>query len=233
MQTNFVSTVLVLGLAACGGSDLDPGAGNDPGTGTGTLAIEGSVQASSRMLNARTSAEFDTEFTVRVSLNDQTVTTGTVTVTSASGTIPLTYTTDGRWTGRAASYEEVYILDVESGPDNVAGVRVDGPDIHVFSAPTAGAIVDPTMPLMVRWNRDDTADTARIRAENVDSIEIPDSGSYALAAGSLKADTAEARQHMLRLTRTNSVVPAGTTAGSIWNVRIENEINVVTAAQPL
>jgi hypothetical protein len=235
MQTSFASTVLVLGLAACGGSDLDPGAGNDPGTGTGTLAIEGSVRASPRgdLANARTSAEFETEFSIRVSLNTQTVTTGTVTITSASGQVPLTF--DGgnnRWTGQLSSYDEVYVLDIESGPDTVSGVRVDGPDIHVFSAPTAGAIVDATMPLTVNWSRDDRADSAEIDVQNVDSLSIPDSGSYDLAAGAFTPDSAEARTHRLRLTRTNRVVPAGTVAGSIWSVAIQNEIEVVTPAQP-
>jgi len=233
MKTNFASTALALTIAACGGSNLDPGAGNDPGKGTGTLAIEGSVHASPRLTNARTDAEFDTDFSVRVSLNNQTVTTGTVTVTSSTGKVPLTYRTDNRWTGSVPGYDEVYILDVETGPDKITGVRVDGPDIHVFSAPTAGAIVDPTVALIVKWDREDEADSAAMRAENLDSISIPDSGSYALAAGALRTDTDQARQNTLRLTRTNRVIPAGTAAGSTWSVSIENEIEVVTEAQPL
>jgi len=233
MQPILASTVLAFAIAACGGSNLDPGAGNDPGTGTSTLQIDGSVRASSRLTNARASAEFDTEFSVRVSLNNQTVTTGTVTVTSASGKVPLTYRADNRWSGNAASYDEVYILDVESGPDKVTGVRVDGPDIHVFSAPTAGATVDATMPLMLKWDREDQADSAAVRAENIDSVSIPDSGSYALAGGALKTDKDQARQNTVRLSRTNRVAPSGTVAGSTWSVTIENEIDVVAQAQPL
>lgn len=235
MRTNFASIVLVLGLAACGGSNLDPGAGNDPGTGTGTLAIEGSAHASPRndLVNARTNTEFETDLRVRVSLNNQTVTTGTVTVTSTSGKVALTYGPDNRWTGTAPSYDEVYILDIESGPDKISGVRVDGPDIHVFSAPTAGANVDSTMPLAIAWDREDQADSASLRAENVDSLSIADSGSYSLAPGALKADQAEARRNTLRLTRTNTVVPAGTSGGSTWSVTIENEIDVVALPLPL
>lgn len=233
MQPILASTVLALAMAACGGSNLDPGAGNDPGTGTGTLEIDGTVRATSRLTNARSNAEFDTDFSVRVSLNNQTVTTGTVTVTSASGKIPLTYRNDNRWSANTSTYDEVYILDVESGPDKVTGVRVDGPDIHVFSAPTVGATVDATMPLTVKWDREDQADSAAIRTENLDSISIPDSGSYALAAGALKTDKTQARPNTVRLTRTNRVVPSGTVAGSTWSVSIENELDVVTAAQPL
>jgi hypothetical protein len=233
MQTIFGSVALVFAIAACGGSNLDPGAGNDPGTGTGTLEIDGSVHASPRLTNARTAAEFDTDFSVRVALNNQTVTTGTVTVTSATGKVPLTYRNDNRWAGSVPGYDEVYILDVESGPDKVTGVRVDGPDIHVFSTPTAGAVGDPASALMVKWDREDEADSAAMRAENIDSISIPDSGTYALGAGALKTDKDQARQNTVRLTRTNRVVPAGTAAGSTWSVSIENEIDVVTEAQPL
>lgn len=239
MRTNFASTVLLIGIsvsipvgiAACGGSNLDPGAGNDPGTGTRTLAIEGSVRAIPRAVNARVNTEFYTELSVRISLNSQTVTTGTVTITSSTGKIPLTYHNDNSWTGSAPSYDEVYILDVVSGPDKAEGIRVDGPDIHVFSTPTAGATVDTMLPLMVNWDRSDTADSAELRAENLEWIAIPDSGSYSVTAGSLKADRTSARPNTLRLRRTNHVVPAGTAGGSTWSVMIENKLDVV--AKPL
>ena len=222
----------MLDIAACGGSNVDPGAGNDPGTGTGTLTIMGSAHATSRMVNAKVSTDFDTDFSVQVSLNNQTVTTGTVTITSASGKLPLTYRADTFWTGTAATYDEVYILDVVSGPDKAEGIRVDGPDIHTFSAPTEGQAVDSTMLLPIKWNRADTADSASLRTDGIDKpIAIPDSGSYSLAAGSLKADQAVARPNLLRLTRTNSVLPKGATIDSSWKVTIENDLDVV--ANPL
>jgi hypothetical protein len=234
MRTYFASTVLVLGvldIAACAGSKLDPGAGNDPGTGTGTLTLTGTARATSQTVNAKLDTDFNTDFSVRVSLNNQTVTTGTVTITSASGKVPLTYRADTFWTGTAATYDEVYILDVVSGPDKAEGIRVDGPDIHTFSAPTEGASLDSTMPNLIKWNRRDTADSAELRAESINTITIPDSGSYSLAAGSLKADQAVARQNTLRLSRSNNVVPKGTTGDSSWKVTIENELDVV--ANPL
>jgi hypothetical protein len=231
MRTIFVSTFLLPGIFACGGSNLDPGAGNDPGTGTGTLSLTGSVHASPRVTNANMNTEFDTDVTIRMSLNNQTVTTGTVTITSTAGKVPLTLRNDTRWTASLPNYDEVYILDIESGPDKISGVRIDGPDIHVFSAPTAGAPVDSTMPLMLKWDREHPADSAALRTENIDSLTIEDSGSYSLAGGSLRAERGAARQNTLRLTRTNSVVPRGAAAGSTWNVTIENDIDVV--AQPL
>ena len=76
MRTDLASILLVWGVAACGGNSLEPGAGNDVGSGTRTLSIDGSAHASPHQINARTPADFDTEFSVRVSLNNQTVTTG-------------------------------------------------------------------------------------------------------------------------------------------------------------
>lgn len=233
MRTNLAS-ILLCWVAACGGSNLDPGAGNDVGSGTGTLAIDGSVRASPHQINARAPTDFDTEFSVRVSLNNQTVTTGTVTITSATGKTPLTFRSDGRWSGSTpGSYDQVYVLDVVSGPDKVQGVRVDGPDIHVFSKPTEGATVDATMPLAIAWSRQDQADSAVLHTETIDAITIPDSGSYSLAAGALQTDKSTARPNTLRLTRTNSVVPKGGAAGSRWVVTIDNSIDVVAQPQPL
>jgi hypothetical protein len=43
-----------------------------------------------RVIHAKTPSDFDTQLSVRVSLGKQTVTTGTVTITSASGKTALT-----------------------------------------------------------------------------------------------------------------------------------------------
>ncbi|HEX7836291.1 MAG TPA: hypothetical protein VF469_02445 [Kofleriaceae bacterium] len=234
MRTSLASILLVGGLAACGGGSLDPGAGNDAGSGTGTLTVDGSAHASPRQINARTPTDFDTEFSVRVSLNNQTVTTGTVTITSATGKTPLAFRSDGRWSGSTpGSYDQVYVLDVVSGPDKVDGVRVDGPDIHVFSKPTEGATVDATMPLSLAWSREDQASMATLNTETIDAIAIPDTGSYSLAPGSLQTDKSQARPNKLKLTRTNSVVPKGAAAGSAWVVTIDNSIDVVAQPQAL
>src|SRR5215510_5732834 len=246
MRTYFASTAFILGLgvldlAACRHSNLDPGAGNDPGTGTRTLVVAGSARATSRMVNAKIDTDFDTNFAVRVTLNNQTVTTGTVTISSASGKVPLTYHVDTFWTGTAPTYDEVYTLDVVSGPDKAEGIRVDGPDIHTFAEPTEGASLDSTMPNVIKWNRRDTANSATLRTDGnpagspgptgAIAIVIPDSGSSSLAAGSLKADTGVAHKNLLRLSRSNTVVPKGATGDSNWTVAIENDLDVI--ANPL
>jgi hypothetical protein len=235
MKRYIVLFVSLAAAGACGGSDLDPGAGDDPGHGTSTLLVNGDINAQPRLANARAPGDFDTEISVRVMLNQQPLALGTITVTSASGKFPLTYRPDpGRWEGTAAGYDEVYVLDVvsEGGTDSVEGVRVDGPDIHVFTAPTAGATVDSTMPLLLKWDSDQTADSASVDTEQLDRVAIPDTGEYMLAAGSLKAERDKSVENSIDLSRTNRVTPAGALGGSDFSVRIENRISVVAQPNP-
>lgn len=229
------SIPFVLVVAACGGSDLDPGSGDDPGQGTSTLAVEATVSANARIDNARNAGEFDTEMTVRITKSGVDVTTGTVTMTSATGTVTLLYDTTNdrnRWRANAAGYDEVYVLDVESGEDNLVGVRVDGPDIHSFTSPAPRAQVDASMPLAVTWSRDDQADSASIRADEIDDISMPDAGSYMLAVGSLKSKREETEENELRIRRTNRVTPAGAAGGSVMSITVDNRMTVVAAPNP-
>ncbi len=231
MKSLFLASSFLIGFTACGGSDLDPGSGNDPGTGSRTLQVNGSVRAEPRLANARTTGEFTTEFNVRLLLNGQDVTSGSVTMTSSSGTVVLSYTQDNRWRGTGAGYDEVYILDVDSGTDNVHDVRVDGPGVHTFSEPTAGATVDAAMPLMVKWSSNG-ADTAAIDAENLDRVSIDDSGSYMLAANALKSEKDKPRENQISISRTNRVTPAGAIGGSELAVSISNDITVIAMPNP-
>ncbi|MBS1123972.1 MAG: hypothetical protein H6Q90_6200 [Deltaproteobacteria bacterium] len=234
MRTYLASTLCL--FTACSGSNLDPGSGNDPGGGTSTLVVDGNVHASPRIANAASAADFDTEFSVRASLNGLEVTTGTVQVTSASGTIGLVFQPDGgqkgRWTAVAPGYDEVYILDVVSGADEVTGVRVDGPDIHAFTDPLAGATVDSTLPLPIAWSCGDTADVATIRAEQVDNLAIADTGTFMLPSNALKAEADKPKENTVRLVRTNRVTPAGAVGISELSVGVENELDLIAQPAP-
>jgi len=215
--------------AACGGGALDPGSGNSAGDGTNTLFVDGSARAEPLVTNASDVHDFNTEFEVRVRLNDQSVTTGTVTMTGNSGTTELVFGDNESWHGVATGYDEVYILDVDSGPDNVHGVRVDGPDIHVFTAPLPGDTVDSLQPLDLTWDCDDTADEITLRAGEVDNIAITDQGSFTLPAGTLRADSGQTVDNELRLTRANRVTPSGGVPGSDMTVSVRQEITVLAA----
>jgi hypothetical protein len=225
--------LFVFTIACGGGSVLDPGSGNDPGSGTSTLTVDGSVTAHPRISNARNAADFETSLSVRVMLGTQAVTGGTVTVRSASGDVALIYRPDeNRWVGTAPGYDEVYILDVESGADRVSDVRVDGPDIHFFTKPTAGATVDSTIPLDIQWDSGDEAPSAWIDPEELDKIAIPDTGKYLLAGSALKAERDKARVNTLRLGRSDRVTPSGAIGGSELTVTVENNIDIVVQANP-
>jgi hypothetical protein len=230
-----VLTSLVL-FAACGGSPLDPGAGDSAGTGTSTLLVTGSATATPRLSNAQQASDFDTAFSVRIQLSNAPVVTGTVTMTSSRGMTPLAFTSvgndAGHWTGDAAGYDEVYQLDVTSGTDKVSGVIVDGPDIHVITSPTAGATIDSTMAFTATWDRAAAADVATFEMGDGDGIVVPDTGSYSVAPRTLKASQDKAQTNTMRLTRANRVTPAGALTGSELTVGVENELDVVAAPCP-
>lgn len=234
MQHSLLTSLVF--VTACSSSPLDPGAGNDPGTGTSTLVVNGNANATAHVSNAKVATDFDTSFSVRVTLADAPVTTGTVTMTSATGATALTFATTGndtgRWVGVATGYDEVYQLDVTSGADKISGVIVDGPDIQVITSPTAGATLDSTMPFTATWDRAAAADTARIDACDGGGIEVPDAGTYSVSAGTLKAEKDRARTNTFRLTRANRVTPTGALPGSSLSVSVENELDIVASPCP-
>jgi hypothetical protein len=233
MRTVLATAVVVLAPCACGGGDAGfaPGVGNDPGTGTGTLVVQGAVMASPGRFNAPASRDFETVFSLRVSRNNRAVANGTVTIASATGKVPLTYEL-GRWTGSSETYDQVYALDIASGADRVDSVRIDGPDVHTFSQPLPDSTVPSNMPVTIEWRRAVEADAAALRTETTDWKAIPDTGSYSLPGGVLKDDGNRIVLHTLRLARTNRVVPAGAAPGSSLSVTIENHLNVSTEPVP-
>ena len=226
----------LLFVVACGGSPLDPGSGNDPGTGTKTLVVTGGASATPQVPLAKTAADFSTDFEIQIELNNTPVQTGTVTITTSAGKVPLAFATDrNAWRGTDAGYEEVYQLDVDTGTDNVHGVRIDGPDIHTITSPTAAASVDSTMAINLAWARDNAADTAALDAHDLidnGGLTMNDSGSFTIPPLTLKADKSQSRQGTLRVTRTNRVAPAGAATGSLVTVSIENSVDVVVLANP-
>lgn len=234
MRTFFLASFLLIG--ACGGSPLDPGAGDSAGTGTSTLLVNGNATAHANISNAKLASDFMTDVSVRVSLNGQDVTTGTVTINSHTMKTPLALTysaqNNGEWQASVAGYDEVYELSVVSGPDKVTGVIVDGPDIHQFTAPMAGASLDSTMANPMTWERGIVADQAFFRVGDLDRLAIQDTGTFSIPAGSLKAEKDQARPNTIQLSRANQIVPKGAVAGSTFSVTVENELDVVALPNP-
>ncbi|MBK9030710.1 MAG: hypothetical protein IPL61_05120 [Myxococcales bacterium] len=221
-------------LVACGGGALSPGVGDDPGTGSVTLLVDAEVNARPILTNARDGQDFTTEFHVQIEKAGTTVTTGSVIVRSSEGEVALVYGGDSnRWNGAQVGYWEVYELDVTSGSDFVEGVRVDGPALHSFTAPQAGATVDALVPLQVDWKRGEAADAASIETEQIDSLSIADTGSFMLPAGSLKSTSSQVEQERIRVERSQRVTPTGAVGGSQMRVEIRNEIEILVQATGL
>lgn len=211
----------VLLSAACGGDAPT----DDPGTGTKTLLMRATAVASPNLIDARMATDFQTVFAVRLTLATQTVSTGSVTITSETGKVPLTYR-DGQWRGSAPSYDETYTLDAVSGDHRIEGVRLDGPDIQVITAPMQGATIDANVGVTVMWERERPADHTLLIVDPEYPVKIPDTGRYDVGPYVLRADNRQSRQNTIHLVRTNTVEPAGAVAGSSFDVQIENEVDV-------
>jgi len=225
----------IVTLAACTSDPLAPGSGDQLGTGTTTLQVNGSMVARPKLANAKSAGDFQTEFRVQLSLNNTPVSTGSVVVRTATSDVPLLWKDNGQsaghWEASAAGYSEVYQLDVTSGSDRVSGVIVDGPDIHTITAPTAGAALDASVAIALTWDRSETADEARVAVEN-DGIVVPDSGTYSMSPRTLRADKGSTKTNTVRITRTNQVTPAGAVGNSTVSVGVVNEIDVVAMPCP-
>lgn len=226
IRATTLSLLALAGLGACGG---DP-SGDDTGTGSNTLEVDADIEASPEFPNATNAIDFTTDFSVRVEKNSVPVATGEVTVISEGGEVPLVYDAqDERWRGTQVGYYEVYGLEVLSGDDFLRGVQIDGPDLHAFTAPVTTGSIDATVPLQIAWSRDEVADQATLETEDLDPTTIPDTGTFELAALTLKNKPDEAEQDELRLERSSRLVPTGAVAGSEVRVRIENRLELVIA----
>jgi hypothetical protein len=227
-------------LAACGGDgggsalpdaplDTGPAGGrDDPGTGTGTLLVDGTVTAEPSVSNTSDPTNFVTSFTTRITRAGVDVNDGTVQIRSTGGPVNLLFdTTTMRWRGAQAGYFADYTLDATSGSDAVIGARVHGPDIHVLTSPLAGATVDSTMPVVVTWSRVETAEVATLQTRQLNAVTIADSGTYSLGTGTLKSKPDQSETESIEIVRSSVIAPAGGLVGSSFRVRIRNSIGVV------
>lgn len=152
-------------------------------------------------------------------------------MTSRSGTATLTSDGNGKWHGSLANYDEVYELNVTSGSNAVSGVYVDGPDIHVFTAPAPGASVDASAMNTLTWRRGTAAQTATFNVNGGgDGLAISDSGSYQIPPLTLDYDKGQTKQNTIGITRTDAISPRGAVAGSSFSVSVTNELDVVALA---
>lgn len=215
-------SLLAIAMVASACTDpLQPGSGDDVGSGTRTLHVEGSVLGSSNGVS------FLTSFVIQVRRGGAPVTDANVTITSPTGRHVLHSDVrfPGRWSGSADGYEQVYVLDVESGDDTIRNVRVEGPPPVVFTAPAQDSTIDPASPLEVQWEPR-TADQMWliINPQGTSFGEIDDDGSFTIPPNTWV--TNPAGSHAVGLTRTNTVTPAGAVEGSRMSVSTNRYLHV-------
>jgi hypothetical protein len=85
---------------------------------------------------------------------------------------------------------------------------------------------------IITWDREDGADIATLDTDNIDRLTIPDTGSYSMGAGVLKAEKDKTRENRIDVRRTNHVAPAGAVGGSDFAVSIENRVDVLAQPNP-
>jgi hypothetical protein len=197
-----------------------------------TLLIDAEAAARPLVPNASKQQDFTTEFRIRIDRGGTPVTTGTVTVESSVGSVDLTYTDANRWAGAQPGYAEVYRINVKSGADFVSDLRVDGPSLHWFTAPTPGATVDTKMPVNVTWARGESAETAVLNTNMIEQVAVTDTGSFAIPIGGFKSKRDGVEQDRIRLDRSQRVTPMGALVGSAMRVTVRNEISVLVAPAP-
>lgn len=172
-------------------------------------------------------ASLGASFVFNVSKESVPVTDARVTITSRTGRHVLgsDIRFPGKWSLIVDSYEQVYVLDVESGDDAIHDVRVDGPSPVVFTSPAESSTIDPASPLEVRWEPSTADQTSMfINPQGTSLGEIDDDGSFTIPPNTWV--TNPAGSHAIGLRRTSSVTPAGASEGSRMSVATENYLHV-------
>ncbi|MBW2457953.1 MAG: hypothetical protein JRI68_25835 [Deltaproteobacteria bacterium] len=223
---------LALALVGCGtdftSEELGTTAtGDEPGTGTGTLRVSGHVDATESVDNGATAHQFQVELSVEVWRSTEPVDDAAVAITPAGGP-PILLSSAGAGTalylGFGSGYHESYEIDVTAGADHLTDGQVEGPDIHVFSQPTPGAVVEPDKNLEVRWDRTIAADDATIETNELDETLIADEGSYVLDGAYLEGHNDALEDDRATLRRTNYVDLEGGAQGSVFRVSLRNRV---------
>jgi hypothetical protein len=225
------ASLVVTAAMACGGASGDPPGSDrfapvdDPGRGSGTLAIEARIEASPARGEAAASAsELVTTFEVDVrDAAGERVSGALVVVESALGAVTLTEGGCGRdYCGRQNGYARTYLLSAERGADYVEGVRVVGPSFHTVTAPSQGATVDGSVALRVTWAPSSEADTTRVQTRDHDRELAGDPGDYELPAGALRVRDDRPEDERVRVRRQARLGIAGARGASAMVVEVRN-----------
>ena len=199
--------------------------GDDEGRGSNTLRVNATIEALNRSPNAASSSGFDTQVEVEVRKGGSAVSDAVVVVETDLGTIELTEGNSGEYSGSQSGYAQVFRLSVDAGDDYLRGVRLTGPEIHVFEEPSQSGNQPADTAMVVRWSPSG-ADRAQMSVAEMDLTVISDTGEYTVLGQHLEASDGDVEEEVIELWRTNVLTPAGTTTGSEVSVTVRNTLDI-------
>jgi hypothetical protein len=233
----FSVITLALGVAGCGGAAGDIPGGerftpvDEPGRGSGTLAVEARIEASPA-IGERAARADDTTTNFEVDVRDASgvrVGGAVVVVESALGAVTLTEGGCGRdYCGRQIGYARTYLLSAERGTDSLEGVRVVGPRFHTLTDPIADTSVDGALPLTVAWIPSGDADETTIETREYRQTEAGDSGRHDVPAGTLRTRDDRPEDERARVTRVARLALSGVVGSGTAVVEIRNGVAFTT-----
>lgn len=224
IATSAVTGAIIATLLACGGGgSTGPAVSrNNPGTGSSTLTVTADIDG------ANVPGGYSTDYTVSVrdGLGNK-VSGATVTISNPSLgtlTLPESPAGSGDYFNTKLSFPAGdFQLDVVRGTDNVRGVILGGPDVHMVTAPVAGSVATAGQPMTVRWSLTSRSKAATIDTRNFGPLVLPDTGAYTILGAN---NPANANQRV-RVSRYNEVDIAGGLPGSRLRVTVENTIQPI------
>jgi hypothetical protein len=192
-------TAMAASLWACGGSS----GGTDPGSGTQTLLVNGSMSNEGEGRS--------TELRVEVRRGGASVVDATVTVKSDLGTVALVYdSAENEYRGVQVGYAAYYAVFVEAGADSLDG-SITAPDALALTRPAPATAIDaravPNGVLRLEWTGE-AADSVRVHSKDFE-YSGPDLGGVDMPASMLEEESQE-----IDVRRANSVALAGGVPGS-------------------
>ncbi len=202
--------IATVALAACGGKPGTALDHNRAGSGSGTLQVTASVDASGGSTN------------LTVDLTDglgSPVSGATVTMHNLDfQDVTLVEATAGSGhyvNSRAAVSNADFGLDVSHPTKgSVTGVAVGNPGMQLINAPAANTTVPALQPLAISWTTPIAAQTASVETRNLTQTLVPDTGAYTIPGASNPVNTTQ----RLIVQRYNTVSIAGGIIGSQMTV---------------
>lgn len=211
LRHSFVSVLAAAALAACGSDGIT----TDPGRGSGTLLVDGSVGYEGGAAELRVTVE-----RAGVAVLD-----AVVEMESDLGTVALVHEGGGSYRALQAGWGDGYLLRVEAGEDYLEGA-IDAPAAVQLTEPDPLVPFDPHLAangmVLVRW-AGDGADAARVKTKDFEWTGV-DAGELQVPA----IVFVEASQE-LEVRRENRVILAGGAPGSDLNAHFDAKVTLLVS----